>query len=208
MCNYFLPPYFWNPHQTLRNQSSLAWRKAYCRRVCVFSVVSDSLQPHWLAHQAPLHGILQARILEWGALPTPGDVPSPEIELASLSFKKKLFIYFNWKVITLQYFGGFCHTLTWISHGRTYALILNVPHPFLRGCPSAPALSALLHASNLDWSSISHMVIYMFQCYSLKLSHPRLFPQNPKIFSLYLCLFYCLAYRVVVTIFLNSIYMH
>ena len=27
---------------------------------------------------------------------------------------------------------------------------------------------------NLDWPSISHMVIYMFQCYSLKPSHPRL----------------------------------
>ena len=48
--------------------------------------------PWTVAHQAPLHGILQARILEWGALPTPGDVPSPEIELASLSFKKNLFI--------------------------------------------------------------------------------------------------------------------
>ena len=25
--------------------------------------------------------------------------------------------YFNWRVITLQYFNGFCHTLTWIIHG-------------------------------------------------------------------------------------------
>ena len=31
-------------------------------------------------------------------------------------------------------------------------------------------LSALLHASNLHWSSILHMVVYMFQCYSLKSS--------------------------------------
>ena len=41
------------------------------------------------------------------------------------------------------------------------------PHPIPLGCPSAPALSALLHASNLHWSSILHMVIHMFQCYSL-----------------------------------------
>ena len=25
------------------------------------------------------------------------------------------FIYFNWRLITLQYCSGFCHTLTWIS---------------------------------------------------------------------------------------------
>ena len=28
-------------------------------------------------------------------------------------------IYFSWRPITLQYCGGFCHTLTWISHGCT-----------------------------------------------------------------------------------------
>ena len=39
------------------------------------------------------------------------------------SFFKK-FIYFNWRLITLQYCGSFCHTLTWISHGCTC-----VPHP-------------------------------------------------------------------------------
>ena len=25
-------------------------------------------------------------------------------------------IYFNWRLITLKYCGGFCHTLTWSSH--------------------------------------------------------------------------------------------
>ena len=37
---------------------------------------------------------------------------------------KNFLIYFNWRLITLQYCGGFCHTLTWISHGCTC-----VPHP-------------------------------------------------------------------------------
>ena len=32
-------------------------------------------------------------------------------------------------------------------------------------------------------------------------------PQSPKDCSIHLCLFYCLAYRVIITIFLNSIYM-
>ena len=60
---------------------------------------------------------------------------------------------------------------------------------------------------NLDWWSISHMIVYMFQCSSLKSSHPRLLPPSPKVYSLHLCLFCCLTYRVIVTIFLNSIYM-
>ena len=31
---------------------------------------------------------------------------------------------FNWRLITLRYCGGFCHTSTWINHGCTC-----VPHP-------------------------------------------------------------------------------
>ena len=33
------------------------------------------------------------------------------------------FIFISWRLITLQYCSGFCHTLTWISHGFTC-----VPH--------------------------------------------------------------------------------
>ena len=122
---------------------------------------------------------------------------------------KKL-IYFNWKLITLQYCGGFCHTLTGTVNGCTCIPhpepASHLPlHPILLGFPNALALSALFHALNLDWSSISHTVIYMIQCYSLKSSHPHLLPQSPKVCCLYLCLFYCLVYRVVITIFLNSI---
>ena len=42
------------------------------------------------------------------------------------------------------------------------------------------ALSALFCASNLDWSSISHMVIHMFQCYSLTSSLSHLLSHSPK----------------------------
>ena len=87
--------------------------------------------------------------------------------------------------------------------------ILNPPshlplHPIPQGHPSAPALSTLSHAWNLDWRSISHMVIHMFQCYSLKSSHPHFLPQSSKVCSLHLCLFCCLTYKVIITIFLNS----
>ena len=80
------------------------------------------------------------------------------------------------------------------------------PHPIPLGCPSALVSSALFHALNLDWSSIYHRVIYMFQRHSPKSSHSRLLSQSPKDCSVHLCLFCYLTYRVIVTIFLNSIY--
>ena len=81
------------------------------------------------------------------------------------------------------------------------------PHPIPLGHPSAPAPSILYPASNLDWRFISYMILYMFKCHSPKSSHPLPLPQSPKDCSIHLCLFCCLMYRVIVTIFLNSIYM-
>ena len=114
-------------------------------------------------------------------------------------------------IFTILYW--FCHTLTWIHHGCT-----RVPHPeppsrlplypIPLGHPSTPDPRILFHALNLDWWFVSHMVTYMFQCHSPKSSHPRPLPQTPKDCYIHLCLFCCLAYRVIITIFLNSIYMH
>ena len=121
-------------------------------------------------------------------------------------------IYFHWRLITLQYCSGFCHRLTWISHG-----FICVPHPetpshhpphiISLGHPSAPAPSILYPVLNLDWRFVSYMIVYMFRCHSSKSSHSLPLLQSPKDCSIHLCLFCCLAYRVIVTIFLNSIYM-
>jgi len=129
------------------------------------------------------------------------------------SFKiLNLFIYFNWRLITLNIVVVFAihwhESATGIhvsSHPETPPT--SLPHSIPLGCPNALALSALFHASNLNWWSISHTVIYMFQCYSFTSYHPCLLPQSPKGCSLCLCLFCFLAYRVIITIFLNSIYM-
>ena len=114
---------------------------------------------------------------------------------------------------TLQYYSGFSHTLTWISHRCTCVPHPEPPpnlppYPIPQRHPSTLALSILTHALIIDWWSISHMVINVFQCYSLKSSHPHLLPPSPKVSSLALCLFCCLTYRVIITIFLNSIIMH
>ena len=60
--------------------------------------------------------------------------------------------------------------------------------------------------SNLDWRFISYMMLYMFPCHSPKTSHPLPLPQSPKDCSIHLCLFCSLTYRVIITKFLNSIY--
>ena len=54
------------------------------------------------------------------------------------------------------------------------------PYPTPLGCPKALALGALLHVSNFHWSSVLHMVMNMFQCYSLKSSHCLFLPQSTK----------------------------
>ena len=117
-------------------------------------------------------------------------------------------LFFNF---TMLYW--FCHISTWNHHRYK-----RVPHPepssllppctIPLGCPSTPAPSIQYHASNLDWRLVSYMILYMFQCHSPKSSHPLPLPQNPKDYSIHQCLFFCLVYRVTVTIFLNSIYMH
>ena len=121
------------------------------------------------------------------------------------------FIFISWRLITLQYCSGFCHTLTWVSHGFTC-----IPHPdplshlplyLISGSSHCTRPKHLSHASKLGWWSVSPLIIYMFRCCSLKTSYPRLLPQSPKVCFVHLCLFFCFAYRVIITIFLNSIYM-
>ena len=128
-------------------------------------------------------------------------------------FNVTVFFFFLWRLITLQYCIGFAIHQHESAMGVHVFPILNppptsLPIPSLLGHPSAPAPSTLYHTSNLDWRLVSHMITYMFQCHSPKSSHPLPLPQSPKDCSIHLCLFCCLAYRVIVTIFLNSIYMH
>ena len=115
-------------------------------------------------------------------------------------------------IIIIFYFTilyWFCHTSTCIRHGCTC-----VPHPeppshlpphiIPLGHPSAPAPSFLYPASNLDWRFL-YDIIHVLMPFS-QIIPPHL-PQSAKDCSIYLCIFCCLSYRVVVSIFLNSIYM-
>ena len=109
-----------------------------------------------------------------------------------------IFIYFNWWLITLQYCGGFCHKFTWISHGCTCVPHPDPPsdlspHPSPQGHPSAPVLSTLPHASKLDWRSISHMIIYIFNAI---LSNPPTLAFSHRVQKsvLYICLSFAVSH--------------
>ena len=125
------------------------------------------------------------------------------------------FYFFKIFIFTLFYFTilyWFCHTLTWIHHGCTCVPKHEPPsrlppHNISLGHPRAPAPSMLYSASDIDWRFISYMIVYMFQCHSPKSSHPLPLPLSPKVRYTHLCLFCCLAYRVIIAVFLNSIYM-
>ena len=111
-----------------------------------------------VAHQAPLFTGF-SRQEYWSGLPCspPGNLPHPRIdpgslmspELAGRFFFFFPFIFISWRVITLQYCSGFCHTLTWISHGFTCIPHPDPPshlplHPIPLGLPRAPAPSTCL----------------------------------------------------------------
>ena len=113
---------------------------------------------------------------------------------------------------TLQHCIGFATHWLESAMGVHEFPILNTP-PTSQPFPSLWVIPvhhpwAYYHASNLDWQFVSHMVIYMFQCHSPISSHPFPLPKSPKDCSIHLCLSCCLTYRVIVTIFLKSIYMH
>ena len=97
------------------------------------------------------------------------------------------FIFISWRLITLQYCSGFCHTLTLISHGFTCVPPSRLPpHPIRLGLPSAPGLSTCLMHPTWSWWSFSPLIVYLFQCYLSE--HPTLaFSHRVPKSVLYIC---------------------
>ena len=117
-----------------------------------------------------------------------------------------LILFFNF---TILYW--FSHILKWIRHRYTCVphpepSFLLPPHTIPLGRPIAQAPKIQYRASNLDWWLVSYMILYICQCHSPKSSHSLPLPQSPQDCSIHQCLFCYLIYRVIVNIFLNSIY--
>ena len=113
-------------------------------------------------------------------------------------------------LITLQYCIGFA------IHQHESATGIHV-FPILNPPPSSLPIPSLwvvpVHqpqASCIEPGLVTHFlhdIIHVSMPFS-QIMPPSPFPQSPKDCSIHLCLFCCLAYRVIITIFLNSIYMH
>ena len=75
------------------------------------------------------------------------------------------------------FFFFFRHRYTCVPHPEPSSFL--PPHTIPLGRPSAPAPSIQYRASNLDWRLVSYIILYMFQCHSLKSPHPLPLPQSP-----------------------------
>ena len=125
-----------------------------------------------------------------------------------LFFKFK-FIYFNWRLITLQYCIGSA------THQHESAMGVLV-FPILNPPPSSLPIPSLwvipVHQPQGSCIKPGLVIRFLYDIIHvsmpfLQITHPLPLPQSPKDCSTYQCLFCFLTYRVIVTIFLNSIYM-
>ena len=108
------------------------------------------------------------------------------------------FIFISWRLITLQYCNGFCHTLTWTSLGYTCIPHPDPPshlplHPIPLGLPSAPGPSTcLMHPT---WAGdLFHPRQYT--CFdAILLKHPTLaFSHRVQKSVLHICVSFCLLH--------------
>ena len=84
----------------------------------------------------------------------------------------KIYLFFNWRIIALQNFVGFCQTSTCISHRFICPLPLELPshlspHPSRLGCYRAPVWVpwviqlSLYQSYQSHWLSVLHMVMQL-----------------------------------------------
>ena len=117
------------------------------------------------------------------------------------SFKIYIYIfYFNWRLITLQYCIGFAiHQLESTTGVHMFPILYPIPSLWVIPVHQ-PQASCILHQT---WTGHSFLIWY-YTCFNSILPNhppPLPLPQSPKDCSIHLCLFCCLAHRVIITIF-------
>ena len=131
-----------------------------------------------------VHGILQARIIEWVAMPSSraSSWPRDPTHVAYVSCIGK-WVLFHWRHLESpnHFFfficSEFCHTLEWNTHGFTCVPHLDPPshlplHPLPLGFPSAPGPSAcLMHPT---WAGDLFHPRYYTRFDAVLLKHPTL----------------------------------
>ena len=133
------------------------------------------------------------------------------LDIRMVEWEKHHLFFILFYFLTLQYCIGFAIYQHESATGIHVFPILNPP-PSSLPVPSfwvvpvhQPQASSIVHQT---WTCNSfHIWYYTFQCHSPKSSHPLPLPQSLKDCSIHLCFFCCLAYTVIITIFLNFLYM-
>ena len=128
--------------------------------------------------------------------------------VCSLFFYFYFFLLYN-TVLVLQYIDMNLPRVYMSSQSWTP---LPPPSPYhLSGSSQCTSPKHPVFCIETRLAIFSYMIVYIFQCHSPKSSQqlplPLSHPQSPKVCSIHLCLFCCLAHRVIITIILNSIYM-
>ena len=175
------------------------------------SYVEKQFEYRLTSHQNPWRPEESRTIRCWKRIQA--TIPYTVLHASYIAIFKNIHVFFkNFILCNFTILYWFCHISKWICHRHTCVphpepSSILPPHTIPLGRPSASAPSIQYRASNLDWRLVSYMILYIFQCHSPKSSHPLPLPQSPKDCSIHQCLFCCLVHRVIVTIFLNSIYM-
>ena len=98
-----------------------------------------------------------------------------------LMFSSRFFFsifFISWRLISLQHCSGFA--IYWHESAMDlYVFPIPIPPPSAShpsGSSQCTSPEHLSHASNLGWWSVSPLIVYLFQSYSLRTSHPRLLP--------------------------------
>ena len=171
----------------------------------------------------------------WNELPFPfpGYLPDPGIKLMSPALADGFFTVeptgkpkcvVGMSKCAVKYWYMIAHKWIWIYSIKSFSKSqLKIRHR----CPCSPYWTPLPPPSLYPASGSSqctspkhplsciepelaihflHDIIYVSMPFS-RSSHPCPLPQSPKDSSIHLCLFCCLAYGVIVTISLNSVYM-
>ena len=184
-----------------------------------------------------VHGILQAGILEWVAMPFSRG-PSPPRDRTQVSFTAGGFFIVKWSIIyknfeslccipeaniVTQLFSFYLFFLNYYYYYLLYNIVLVLPYinmhlPWVHTCsqswtplpppsPYHPSGSSQCTSPKLPVSCIEPglAICFLYDITHISMPFSQITPpppQSPKDCSIHLCLFCCLTYRVVVTIFL------